>query len=454
MKDFHNPQWQLIDLQASVNHSSIAETLSESVADISDKVARCAIYLEVTPTLQIKRLVTAMYSTLFRFYRDVLKWYMSSSTSKFLSSLNANIKPEFEKSVQAIEDLITQVRQDGALGELAMVRLVLQGQGELRAEMDAQRAETKLMCDEIILRQRQMHQEISDIDVGAKVFKSLGQVYKAMTTAERQRAPIRALEQTTLIEDIDEDQHETNRVPLSDQEMDQLAQQLTAHVVGSEGSSLVAQGHYAKAHHLISLPHRLRTVLLETSKSRTLWILEPYSGKFSINGSQTLALAFVAAAWQVAAPLLSHFCCMPRTSVKDADITAEQGGVLGLVYSLARQLLQFKRPDGKQIDLSGLQPQSFQADLKSWEKALSLLRQLLAATPGIRFCLIQGLNIVEADTGTPWLRCVIDILLHYLQQSVQPFHLLLVTHGQSRFLGKIIAPSDRHVIQDTEVEGR
>jgi hypothetical protein len=438
-------------VQASVNHSSIAETLSQSVADISEKVARCAIYLEVTPTLQIKKLVTAMYSTLFTFYRDVLKWYMSSSTSKFLGSLNANIKPEFEKSVQAIEDLMTRVRQDGALGELAMVRLVLQSQGDLEAKMDAQRAETKLMCDEIIMRQRQLHQEISDIDVGAKVVDSLGQVFNAMTAGARQRPSLGAPKQTALIEDIDEEAGDVDRVILSDQEMDQLAQRLMANVIGTEGSSLLAHGRYARPQHITTLPHRLRSTLLETNKSRTLWILEAYSRKFSVNESQTLALAFVAAAWQEGAALLSHFCCMPRTSSQDADITAEQRGVLGLTYSLARQLLQFRRPEGKQIDLAELRAHRYQADLTSWENALGLLRQLLAATPGIRFCLIQGLNTIESDKGASWLRCVMDILLQYQQQSVQPFHLLLVTHGQSRFLGKIVAPGDRHIIQDAEV---
>ncbi|ETN45993.1 uncharacterized protein HMPREF1541_00176 [Cyphellophora europaea CBS 101466] len=435
-------------VQASVNHSSIAETLSQSVADISDKVASCAIYLEVTPTDSMKRRLAEIYAQLFRFYRDVLKWYLSSSASKVFGSLNATIKSRFDETVQSIEGQISQMVREGDIAALAIMRVVQLDQSEIKAQY----SDIRSLLETVVVQQRRNYQDNDDAHIGVKVLESLGSVYKAMATRRNREA---SHGKATLVSQgrIEEGDSSGEMMSTSNDEANQLALRLQLYVVGDDGSKSLARGVSRTSEPII--PHKLKSLLNENEHSRTLWISATYSDRLNCT-ARTTALGFVAAAWKAGAPILSHFCDSPSkrlTTPYVGSLDAEQQAVLGLVYSLTRQLLQFSHSPQTPLDLSEARCERLRCDVDSWQEALELFRELLAATPSIRFCLIYGFNNNEWAKGAPWLRAVLDILFHHQQdQTGRHFHVLLVTSGQSRLLGAAIKASDRHIIQDGDIE--
>jgi hypothetical protein len=79
----------------------------------------------------------------------------------------------------------------------------------------------------------------------------------------------------------------------------------------------------------------------ETS-SPTLWISSSKLSPPDIPGSRAAALNALVTAWTAELPIISHFCERPRFASLAKDCDVKKVGLIGMVYSLITQLLQFE----------------------------------------------------------------------------------------------------------------
>lgn len=116
-------------------------------------------------------------------------------------------------------------------------------------------------------------------------------------------------------------------------------------------------------------------------------------------GRLTLVSAcYTSVARQHNIPVISHFCASspsPRLSKK--------AGLIALVYSLIRQLIELAPPMlncDSNSDLSGERFRRLNGTTASWTDAISILDTLLQYRPPVLFCVIDALDILEDGATT------------------------------------------------------
>ena len=147
----------------------------------------------------------------------------------------------------------------------------------------------------------------------------------------------------------------------------------------------------------------------------------------------------VLAAWQVKAPIIFHFCERPRWSKEDQ--TNEESGMIGLVYCLIIQFLQFN-VEGDRFDVSQDDFDRLDGTKQSFAKSLDILYRLLICTPHVSFCVIHNLNALEWGGGAEWCHDFLDVLFQRQRDVGKSFNILLTTSGQSRVLAERVDAED------------
>lgn len=137
------------------------------------------------------------------------------------------------------------------------------------------------------------------------------------------------------------------------------------------------------------------------------------SRPLGLPGRLTLVSAcYISVARKQNIPVISHFCAAsPRTNKK--------AGLVALVYSLIRQLIELAPPmldcDSK-CDLSGDRFRLLNGSIASWKDALAILDTLLRYRPPVLFCVIDSLDVFEEpadDTLEPYIQGLITTLSSY-----------------------------------------
>ena len=403
--------------KASVNHDQIAETLSKTVTEIAIESSYCIELIDVIRTPAMREQLAKVYELMFRFYRDVIEWYLQSSKSRFFGSFNESIKSNFGDAAKGIRDTISYMfNRSLPVGTAAMVKMMQRDVAFSKAELLRQ-------------RQDQWARYGSNTDPG----EFMQAVLKAMATYQVQAienpSPMQILAQPEVasIESTSESDNGTSR-----EELYKQAQQLEKFVIGDEGHALFEHGQFW-------MPDTKITPVLQiwmtgSEAPRTLWISGPATPD-ATTSAQAAAMNVVFAAWRVSAPILSHFCIRPRISTK--DLTCEQAGMIGLLYSLILQLLQFKVEDDT-LDLTLEDLDYLDGRSQSFSKALGIFHSLLVCTPHVRFCVIHDLNTLEWGGGSEWCHDFLDILFRAQAQCQGSFKILLTTSGSSRVLAERI----------------
>jgi len=75
-------------------------------------------------------------------------------------------------------------------------------------------------------------------------------------------------------------------------------------------------------------------------------------------------------------------------------MSIEQVRLVGLVYSLIYQLLEFSGAEDE-LDVSKESLAALNGGKESWSASLEVLRSLLDRTPVLMYCVIDGLNDLE-----------------------------------------------------------
>ncbi|KAI0809846.1 hypothetical protein GGR55DRAFT_689098 [Xylaria sp. FL0064] len=351
--------------------------LMKSVASISDKVATCSGLIVIIKTQRLRKKLANIYARMFEFYRDVIKWYLQSRSSRVFSSFNDNLKKGFNDATKGIEDCIKESYREAYLGSVAMVA-ILNGK-------DTSAGRRMLYLMEAILNNSKLAERLD-------------------STNPRHLA----IESTSRVQDVD-------LSGITRAQARTYCPMLKPFIIGDEGSGLFGAGSFWLAEEEV-LP-KLRTWMIECTTPRTLW-------------AET--------------PLISHFCRRPQPGEMRPGMSMAQAGLVGLVYSLIHQLLQFSATEDS-LDISAETLTALDGSNKSWGASLEVLRALLDRTPVLMYCVIDRLNDLEWGDGAKGCQQVLDVLFARQGQAGTVFNVLLTTTGQSRVLPSYVKFKDRHI---------
>lgn len=406
-----------------MNHEEIAETLSNSVTEIAIESSYCVQLIDVIRTPAMREQLSKVYSLVFRFFRDVIDWYLRSSRSKFFGSFNDSIKTRFEDAVRAIKDTISHMfNRSLPIAMAARVEMI-------HRDVDFSKAE--------LLRQRQNQwaQNGSSSDPGEFMQAFLKAMAMCQMQATEEAAPktISTPPRKSIIEHVPETNDQVQREVLNNE-----ARRLEAFIVGDEGHRLFNSGQFWMCD--ANTSSALQKWMTEENFSRTLWVSGP-AETHTMSGAQAAAMNVVFAAWKVSAPIISHFCQRPRHG--NNTLNCEQAGMIGLVYSLITQLLQFNvDEDDLSVDFENIN--NLDGSSKSFPGALETLHRLLVCTPVLNFCVIHDLNALEWGGNQEWCHDFLDTIFRAQAEARRSFKVLLTTSGSSRVLAERIPAKGRH----------
>lgn len=149
--------------------------------------------------------------------------------------------------------------------------------------------------------------------------------------------------------------------------------------------------------------------------------------------TQPAAFAVVATAFRAKVACISHICKRPKTSQLEAGQQPDKVGMIGLVYNLIYQLLQFRSAHERQ-ETSEDHIRVLDGSEESWPKSLKLLTTLLEHTPQLGYCVIDGLNALEASADSlAWCSELLEIL-RSASRKTRSLKLLFTLSGKSRTL--------------------
>jgi hypothetical protein len=410
-------------VNAAVNHNNIVERLSEMVADIADKATRAASMVIIYRTNSFRELFSDLYAQVFLFYRDAIKWYAKSKVSKMFDSFNANLVKPYEKAAARIENLVTEMYREAMVARSAQMAVLAES---FEDELQRQRSQVTDR-DDLVFAGRQGRRLLMLMHDSAHLEEALPQ--------SKTNRLIEAV--------VEEDATDDAKDQLNRAGTKALSSQLEPYVVGTEGPSLFKVGKLWLPDIDISI--KLGDWMSPDTPISTLWITSPTAAR-GFPGSRATALVTLVAAWESSLPIISHFCARPYHGDLAQGHSVEKAGLIGLVYSLIIQLLQFNVKD------DAFKPSRDTFDKldgsdESWPGALLLLKSLLQSTPQLQRLIIDGLNDLCFSSGSEWCADLLNMLLEHQRTATPGFKILLTTTGQSRVLPQYIEVKDRILVQ-------
>ncbi|KAI0101139.1 hypothetical protein F4814DRAFT_432368 [Daldinia grandis] len=411
-------------VKAAKNHGEIAETLSESVHRISETVARASKNILIFKTQSIRRKLADIYAIVFRFHHKTIQWYLGSKLTRAFLSFNENLKAGFESTEKELDKEIEELYREAQISQHAMVAILSGNIERLSAELHYQRT----------------HYEVTDTTAGHRMISLMeaswngSQFSRRAHQIEPDRRGSLSSEPTLHSQDMAEN-------IITRGQARAYGPAIKRFIIGDEGLSKFSTGQFWVAEDGV-LP-KLRDWMVEQRTTRMLWISSPYEPG-AMTSAHASALAVVAAAWQAKAPLISHFCQRPRRDELRADMSIEQVGLMGLVYSLVSQLLQFNQ-DEAILNTGEDTFSKLNGEKQSWDTSLEALEVLLSHTTVLKYCVIDGLNELELGDGNQWCQQFLNVLLEHQQAKEAGFNVLFTTAGQSRILASRVEVKDRHL---------
>ncbi|RYN35162.1 hypothetical protein AA0115_g2060 [Alternaria tenuissima] len=339
------------------------------------------------------------------------------------------MKDRYAKAAKEIEDTVNEMYRLQNIAQFAMQKIM----------------HTKQERHNEIVRQRHQSPELSDlIAAGERAQQLLLSWHKSICIQASAVQPVPSSgrgEFPTLFNGNTRAPDLINRVTVG-----RLAADLQHYVVGTEGHSLFNDGSFWLPE--VDVASKLHDWIGNEVSSPTLWISSLEFSPPDVPSSRAAALNALVAAWTAELPIISHFCERPRFATLARDRDVEKIGLLGMVYSLIAQLLQFEF-EGDAFEFVQSRVEKLDGSDESWATALDMLSALLQATPHLRTCVIDGLNDLTFAAGASWCNGFLQLLFRHQKSFAGRFRILLTTAGGSRVVQDHVSIADR-VFTQTE----
>lgn len=363
-----------------------------------------------------------VYKSLFQFYREAMEYFVSSAVSKFFKAFNSELPAKHQGALTAIEEQIKEMDREAQISNIAMQRFEL----GLLQNMDARHSRDLAEIKQLIVDMRQANVKPS-VEPGQAALRFL--LAGLQAGKRRQQLQPSAVDATAsspiqLLTTLPKPQQ-------SRREALKYFEDLEDFLIGDDGSALIGEraGNWRASQDVLA---HIET-WMQTTESTILWIETPFSVRQD-DTAKSAAMGVIESVWTAGINFISHLCERPRESASD-DMTPIEAGIIGLVYSLIYQLLQFGVEDDD-IDLSKERFDSLASGLDSWSESLALLQDLLMGTYSLPFCIIHGLNELERSEGMEMCDEVLQVLFECQRERDTVFKILLTTSGQSRLLSQ------------------
>ncbi|KAL2808967.1 hypothetical protein BJX63DRAFT_407181 [Aspergillus granulosus] len=420
-------------IQAAVSYSSIGEQLSGYIAELSDSISVCTIWLDLYQNPSMQKRLSDIYTQFFDFFTKVAIWYLKPKSSRWLDSFNANFSTGFKNAADLIKRSIQLINEEAqiqnALQVNAIVPQIDQSLDAVEARIIAQVVQTRKENNEVGRGMYSLLMETArELD---SLKKQVQEMHALQGSPPRKMIAIAPDEGTIQTIEFDDGFSRREAEPLCE-----CLQSIIDQVGGSDGIKLAIQ-----AGRLLVEPamvHVLGKWTQATSgDAQILWVMSPYEVGPQTS-AQLAALGVIWTAIQAKAQFISYVCQRPRFGAgPQFQTVGDKIGVLAMVYSLIRQLLQFQLPDDNVLVPKRLVDKITEPIDESWSAAMTILGILLEHTPNLRYCVISGLNLFEGG-ARDMCQEFVDLLFAHANTVHWPVRVLFTTSGQSRVLGQSV----------------
>ncbi|KAL6238660.1 hypothetical protein BDW75DRAFT_5045 [Aspergillus navahoensis] len=439
-------------LQTIIKASSKYPRVMDGVMEALVKVNQSICLPEWSEPLHITNdLIPALanfYSHLFFFLGELMDWYARRFKCRLLQSLHEDIYLDFCNLVESVQSSAGGFTHAfvgaGALNDNGCARpdtmmqhpdlylwenarLSQLGRRNIERRYAAQNALTRLLIWEI-QRSAEQRSKLKDrrgqllvhvFDTASQHLRPNGQQNSAMvclTTASGQDLLISATP-------TENQKHKYTRVEL------QLG---SAHL----------QDYFNNDDQLAS--YEPTDVMVEEDVLEALkrWSTDTYSQILAVGsvpdstGASPFALisaCYANLARNAKSPVIAHSCSLPLTT--EDGMTLFQQGLIALVYSLIRQLLEYLPPVVNGSSTHTVKAENFahlDGTLASWQEVLSLIDTLLYYAPPLLICVVDGLDRLQDPSTDKYIRSLVRVFMHHTQQSFDS------TSGRQNVLLKIL----------------
>ncbi|KAJ0414208.1 hypothetical protein BJY00DRAFT_295530 [Aspergillus carlsbadensis] len=430
-------------IQATVSYSNIAEQLSGYVAELSECIGICTIWLDLYQKPSMQKRLSDIYTQFFDFFIKVASWYLKPKPSRWLDSFNANFSTGFESTVKLIKNSIQLISEEAQIQNAFQVNAIVpqidQSLDAVEARIIAQVVQTRKETNEV---GRGMYSLLMETARELDCLKKQVQEIHALTGS-----PPRKMMAMAPGHDITETIELAHGV--SRREAEHLCDHLQSmidHVGGSDGIRLAIQ-----AGKLLAEPVMVQVLgkwtQATSGDAQILWIISPYE-LGPQTSAQLAALGVIWTAIQAKAQFVSYICQRPRFGAgSQFRATEDKVGVLAMVLSLIRQLLQFQPAEDNVLIPKEMIDTLTEPVDESWTAAMRILHILLEHTPTLRYVMISGLNLFESG-ARDMCQEFVDALFAHVNTVDWPLRVLFTTSGQSRVLGQSV-PRESKVLSSS-----
>ncbi|KAI9886312.1 MAG: hypothetical protein M1823_001869 [Watsoniomyces obsoletus] len=485
-------------VKASVNHVDYGERLSDKLEEISARMelATSPIMHRVTGSYDmLKGYVASLYAAFFGFLRQAMTWYTSGTWKRIRTSFNENIIKQLDRGVELI-----RIRSDRIIN-IAKTRGLADGWETRQMVEDTNMAvyETREIVHQLLANQQQTwqnaptgrveHQDPQVADyirrIGDAVFTQLTQhsrddrtkqillqhiedaskpelIRKLSTTIvnaivqQDQAKQSSKEEQSLLLQQPSTSDQEKVTPSISVDDVLGLLERLDRYIIGEPGASFIQKHPTGSASEAVLSKLREWST---ASTSQLLWLACPQELVVP-SALSAVAGSLILSSMSLDIPTISHICNRGpyQTSMSGSDESPEEAGLIGLVYSLIRQMLVIvvNQVQGSDQELVRFHHQLAQLDgsMRTWNIAMQLLSGLFGTSPPLMLCVIDGLNIL--DYGSAAARCY-EFLEKFWEPFTRPNKVLKVLHttsGHSKNMMHQIPRDFIHMVEPSKKQRR